>query len=70
MALSTHDALHETCRLALQNKLKKELKTPQGFARYGAIQTEAAERIEAERDAFGSQYQSRLAEARLFRKAS
>ena len=64
MPLSTEDALHETHRLALQNSLKKELKTPQECARYRDIQTKPTQRVDAERDAFRTRYQSRLEEAR------
>lgn len=63
MNLSTEEAVKETYRVALQETLKKDLKTDQEFGRYQQILTEAAERVDAEKDDFRENYQTRLSEA-------
>lgn len=64
MPLSPEEAVRETYRLALEDSLRKVLKTETEFDQYGTIQTEAAHRIDAEKDAFRANYHQRLAEAR------
>lgn len=64
MSLSTEDAVREVYRFALQENLKKDLETTEEFARYRSIAETAAERIDAERASFHTNYQQRLREAR------
>lgn len=64
MSLSTEDAVREVYRFALQENLKKDLKTTEEFARYRSIAETAAERIDAERASYHANYQQRLREAR------
>ncbi|GFE50530.1 hypothetical protein So717_22830 [Roseobacter cerasinus] len=63
MPLSTEDAVRETHRLALEGNLRKSLRTKDEFARFKEIAEEAAERIDAEKDAFRSTYHQRVIEA-------
>ncbi|MEM1410618.1 MAG: hypothetical protein AAGG79_07745 [Pseudomonadota bacterium] len=63
MILSTEDAVRETYRIALEENLKKALKTPEEFARFREITKEAAERLDAENDGFREGYQDRLVKA-------
>ena len=64
MPLSTEEAVRETYRLALEDNLRKSLKTKAEFDQYGTIQAEAANRIDAEKDAFRANYHQRLGAAR------
>ncbi|MEM7530452.1 MAG: hypothetical protein AAF416_22935 [Pseudomonadota bacterium] len=64
MSLSTTDAVGEVYRVALQDALARRLVTDPEWDRYKAIVQEAAERIDAEREAFRRDYQVRLSEAR------
>ena len=64
MSLSTENDVRETYRLSLEENLKKALKTQQEFDRYKAITVEAAQRIDTEKEAFQTHYQTRLTEAR------
>jgi len=63
MTLSTEEAVRETYRIALEENIKKALKTPEEFNRFHDIAKEAAERLDAENDSFRDQYQDRLVKA-------
>lgn len=63
MALSTEDAVRETHRVALEENLRKNLYTQEEFDRYTEIAKEAAQRIDAEKDAFRANYHQRVTEA-------
>ncbi|WP_299867707.1 hypothetical protein [uncultured Roseobacter sp.] len=64
MPLSTEHAVRETYRLALEQNLVKHLKTQAEFDQYHEIRAEAAQRIDAEKDAFRANYHQRLEVAR------
>lgn len=64
MTSETQRVVDETYRLAVQENLKKHLKTPQEWARITEISQEAAERIDAEKAAFYATFEARLTEAR------
>ena len=64
MSLSTSDAVSEVHRIALQQALSRRLGTQPEWDRFTQIAQEAAERTDAETDAFRRDYQARLAEAR------
>lgn len=63
MPLSTEDAVRETYRIAVQENLKKELKTEAEFDRYTDIVQTYAERMDGEIAAFRDHYQVRLLKA-------
>mgnify|MGYP001801899842 CR=1 FL=1 len=63
MPLSTEDAVRETLRVALEENLRKNLYTQEEFDRYAEIAKEAAQRIDAEKDAFRANYHHRVSDA-------
>jgi len=58
------EAVRETYRLALQQRLQRTLKTQAEWDRFVGIAKGAAERIDLENASFRSDYQSRLEDAR------
>lgn len=64
MPLSTEQAVRETYRLALEDNLRNILGTQPEFDRFAEILEEAAQRTDAERDAFRANYHQRLEVAR------
>lgn len=64
MPLSTEQAVRETFRIALEENLRKNLRTQEEFDRFRAIADEAGHRIDAENDAFRANYHRRLEVAR------
>ncbi len=63
MSLSIEYTVRETHRVALQENLKRKLKTQAEFDRYGAIARDAAQRIDQEKDAYRADYSKRLSTA-------
>lgn len=64
MSLSTEAIVRETYRVALEENVRKALQTQPEFNQYKAIVAEAAQRIDAEKDAFRANYHRRLEVAR------
>lgn len=63
MPLSTEDAVREVYRIAIQENLKKELRTEAEFDRYTDILQTHALRMDSEIAAFRDHYQDRLVKA-------
>ncbi len=63
MTLSTEQQVREGYRLALQESLRRNLKTKDDFQAFGKILKEGAERYDAEKQDFRTDYQARLREA-------
>jgi len=64
MTETTTSAVTETYRLALQQSITRVISNDEDWTRFLAISSEAARRVDAETEAFKTDYQSRLSGAR------